>query len=349
MTEIIDPKPGDRILVSRTDRLGDLVLALPFVETLKKRYPECEVDVLSSLYASPILENNPAISKIIRVQNDQLKCSKLYRKDFLHRLKMNSYRVVVALYPERQICRLFHKAGIPDRVGTMGRFHSVFFNHHLRHSRKSNTKHECEYNLDFMKFFAAGATCLTPRVYPTEKDLKNADRILAEAGVHGRFVALHPCSGGSSDRWPLEKFRDLAERLNDENVTVVLTGSADERPVLEATFGSIRNRAANIAGETDLRALVAVLSMADTLVANSTGPLHLAVAVGTKVVGLYPGKRKMSPTRWGPLGEGHQVLQPVAPDSSGESDSKSGMETIAVGKVKQTVLRVYDTKNRRES
>ena len=144
MTEIIDPKPGDRILVSRTDRLGDLVLALPFVETLKKRYPECEVDVLSSLYASPILENNPAISKIIRVQNDQLKCSKLYRKDFLHRLKMNSYRVVVALYPERQICRLFHKAGIPDRVGTMGRFHSVFFNHHLRHSRKSNTKHECE-------------------------------------------------------------------------------------------------------------------------------------------------------------------------------------------------------------
>ncbi len=55
MSKKIEINDGDRILISRTDKLGDLVLALPFVETIKSRYPNCRVDVLASLYASPII------------------------------------------------------------------------------------------------------------------------------------------------------------------------------------------------------------------------------------------------------------------------------------------------------
>ena len=65
MATKIDIKKGDKILISRSDKLGDLILALPFVETMKKRYPECDIDVLTSLYASPIIENNNHIRKII--------------------------------------------------------------------------------------------------------------------------------------------------------------------------------------------------------------------------------------------------------------------------------------------
>ena len=340
MTEIIDIEPGDRILISRTDRLGDLVLALPLVETLAKRYPDNPVDVLSSLYASPILENNPAIDKIFRVQNDQLKGNKLYRKDFLHRLKMNSYKVVVAMYPERQICRLFHRAGIPHRIGTVGRFHSVFFNHLLFHSRKANKKHECEYNLDFLKFFTSGETIAQPRVYPMEKDINNAKRILHEVGVDEKFVAIHPCSGGSADRWPMESFVLLAGRLAETGLKVLFTGSANECPVIESALNSSENSFVNIAGETDLRTLMAVLSLAESLVANSTGPLHLASAVGTKVLGLYPGNRLMSPIRWGPCGEGHLVMQPPGSDSLANGTGQPGMETILVDQVFEKLNRL---------
>lgn len=333
MNDKIDIKPGDRILISRTDRLGDLILALPLVETIAKRYPDNPVDVLSSLYASPILENNPAIDKIIRVQNDQLKASKLYRKDFLHRLKMNRYQVVVAMYPERQICRLFYRAGIPHRVGTLGRFHSVFFNYRLFHSRKANKKHECEYNLDFLKFFSGGATITQPRVYPMEKDINNARRILGEAVVDHGFISIHPCSGGSADRWPMNNFMRLADRLAEMNKRVVFTGSADERSLIEAALKNTNSSFVNISGETDLRTLAAVFSLAETLVANSTGPLHLASAVGTKVLGLYPGKRVMSPLRWGPCGEGHLVMQPSGSDNLADGEKQPGMETISVDQV----------------
>jgi len=145
MNITIELNPGDRILISRTDRLGDLILAIPFVETMKLRYPECRVDVSASLYASPILENNPRIDKIVRIQNDQLQTSRPYKKDLRHNIKRSKYKVVVALYPERQVSRLFHQAGIEHRIGTAGRFHSIFYNHRLLHSRKANRKHEYEY------------------------------------------------------------------------------------------------------------------------------------------------------------------------------------------------------------
>ncbi len=342
MAQKIDISPGDRILISRTDRLGDLILALPLAETIKLRYPDCQVDVLPSLYASPILEGNPRIDKIVRVQNDQLKSSKLYRKDLLHRLRMNNYKAVVALYPERQICRLFHKAGIPFRVGTVGRFHSVFFSHHLFHTRKANKKHECEYNLDFLEFFKDGETVTRPTVYPAEKDLRNARRVLNEAGIGENFVVLHPGSGGSADRWPLSKFIELYGNLESSGLEVVISGSDDEGKLIEKAAKDFDLEVRHIAGETDLRTLAAVLSLSNTVVANSTGPLHLAVAVGTKVVGLYPGKRIMSPVRWGPLGDGHQVIQPPGSESDeAPPDQRALMETIKVQKVAGAVSTVY--------
>jgi len=183
MPEKIDLQPGDKLLISRTDRLGDLVLALPFVETMKRRYPECNIEVLTSLYASPILEYNPSVDKIMRVQNDMLRSDKLYKKNLLHKIKMGNYKAVVVLYPERRISQLFNKAEIPIRVGTAGRFQSIFFNVHLFHSRKSNLKHESEYNLDFLAFFKEGETVKSPKVYLQEREISHAQRMLKESGI----------------------------------------------------------------------------------------------------------------------------------------------------------------------
>ncbi len=311
MSKMIEISPGDSILISRTDKLGDLVLAVPYVETIKKRYPECRVDVLASLYASPILENNPLIDGIVRVQNDQLFKDPLYKKDLFQKIKGGSYKVVVALYPERYVSQLFYKSDIPYRIGTARRFHSVFFNYHIFHSRRENKKHECEYNMDFLEFFADGETSTAPRVYPSDKEIRNAQRVLAEHGIERKFIVLHPGSGGSAERWPLEKFIQLYRLLDDQGLTVIISGSELERSTIHETAAQLGIPIRQIAGETDLRTLAAVLSLSDVVVANSTGPLHLAVAVGTRVVGLYPGKRIMSPVRWGPIGEHHRVMQPT--------------------------------------
>ena len=339
---VLDLQPGDRILVSRTDRLGDLVLALPFVASLRARYPECRIDVAASLYASPILEHHPAVDGIVRVQNDQLTDNPLYRRDLRHRLRLAGYRAVVVLFPERRISRLYYQVGIPYRLGTGRRFHSVFFTHRLMHSRKANRKHEAAYNLDFLGYFRDGATIEQPKVYLTDRERRNAARILDEAGIHPPFVVLHPGSGGSAEDWPLVRFIELYETLRSAGYTVVMTGSESEGTRIRQAGADRVADLRSIAGRTDLRTLAAVLGMASVVVANSTGPLHLAAAVGTPVVGLYPGKRIMSPRRWGPIGSGHHVLQPAVEECHCPPGRCRCMETITVKAVARSVETVCE-------
>ncbi len=342
MSKEVDIKPGDNILISRTDRLGDLILALPFVETLKLRYPECRIDVLASLYASPILEHNPRIDGIVRVQNDQLWSDKLYKKDLLHKIRMGNYKVVAALYPERHISQLFHRAEIPIRIGTARRFHSVYYNLHATHSRKVNLKHEYEYNLDFLEFFRDGDLVETPSVYLKDKEVRNARRILRDVGVEESFVVLHPGSGGSAERWPLNRFVELYEYLTERGLTVVLSGSEEEGSRLKPLTKRRGMPIKDITGQTDLRTLAAVLSLARVVVANSTGPLHLAAAAGTRVVGLYPSRKAMSPRRWGPVGEPHTVMQPESEDCQCPPKGCRCMETISVERVGDEVTGLYN-------
>jgi lipopolysaccharide heptosyltransferase II len=339
--EKVDLKDGDRLLISRTDRLGDLVLALPFVETMKRRYPKCSIEVLASLYASPILENNPHVDRIMRIQNDMLRKDKLYKKDLLHKIKLGNYKAVVVLFPERRISQLFHKADIPVRIGTAGRFHSLFFNVHLLHSRKSNKKHESDFNLDFLAFFKNGSIVYKPRVYLLEKELNNARRILAEANVEFPFVVLHPGSGGSAEYWPISQFIELYGALDRAGINVVISGSVDEGEACEKIAKANSISLKKITGRTDLRTLAAALSLSDVVVANSTGPLHLATALDTQVVGLYPSKTIMSPRRWGPLGNNDIVIVPETEECRCPDNQCTCMETISVESVFEAVTSLH--------
>lgn len=329
MTAKIEIKKGDKILISRSDKLGDLILALPFVETIKKRYPDNDIDMLTSLYASPIIENNSHIRKIIRVQNDQLFKDNLYKKDLLQKLKKENYAAVVVLFPERYVSRLFYKANIPIRIGTARRFNSVFFNQFIYHSRKENKKHEFQYNLDFLEFFKNGETVSKPNIYLREKEIINARRILKETNISEDFILIHPGSGGSAENWPMTKFMKLYEYLIKKNFEVVFSGSDSESKQIKKMASEMKLNIKSIAGETDLRTLAAVLSLAKVVVANSTGPLHLAAALDTKVVGLYPSRKIMSPVRWGPIGENHKVIMPTTKECLCPSDSCKCMELIS--------------------
>lgn len=339
--EKLELNDGDRLLISRTDRLGDLVLALPFVETIKRRYPQCSIEVFASLYASPILENNPNVDRIVRVQNDMLRKDNLYKKDLLHKIKRGNYKAVVVLFPERRISQLFHKANIPIRIGTAGRFHSMFFNVHLLHSRRSNRKHESAYNLEFLSFFKDGPTVTKPKVYLLEKELNNARRILSEAKVNFPFVVLHPGSGGSAESWPMDQFIELYGALNQAGINVVISGSEDEGEACDKIAKAKGISLKKITGRTDLRTLAAVLSLSNVVVSNSTGPLHLAASLGTQVVGLYPSKKIMSPRRWGPLGDSDIVMLPETAECRCPDKRCTCMETISIESVFKAITSLH--------
>jgi ADP-heptose:LPS heptosyltransferase len=122
----------------------------------------------------------------------------------------------------------------------------------------------------------------------------------------------------------------------------VLSGSEEEGKRLRKLARKLKLPIKDIAGQTDLRTLAAVLSLARVVVANSTGPLHLAAAVGTRVVGLYPSRKAMSPRRWGPVGEPHRVMQPDSIECHCPPRGCQCMEKITVDQVAEEVLSLYN-------
>jgi len=102
----------------------------------------------------------------------------------------------------------------------------------------------------------------------------------------------------------------LYERLKNSGYDSVMTGSLTEGRLIDSESESMGTLLKNICGQTELKVLMAILSKADLVVANSTGPLHLAAATGTKVIGLYPAGKTVSPVRWKPIGSPCRILLP---------------------------------------
>ncbi len=333
MPKKISLEKGDRILISRTDRIGDLILTIPLIESVKTNYPECLVDVLASDYAAPVLENNDCINEVIKINNTTLKNHEDARQQLCDTLQENNYKVALVIYPDKIISKIIFKSKIPIRVGTARRFKSIYFTRFLFHSRKANKKHESEYNLDYLKIFNKSKVSNAPHIYLTNEEISAAKKLLAETNLSNRFIVLHPGSGGSADCWPLGYFIKLCYILKERNYNVVLTGSSEEKKEIEKFANKRAVPLINLAGKTDIRTLAGLLSLADVVIANSTGPLHLAAAAGTRVIGLYPNTQSMSPVRWGPLGKGHLVIQPP-----NEKDKMSAMKPEDIAKTVSSMM-----------
>jgi ADP-heptose:LPS heptosyltransferase len=122
-----------------------------------------------------------------------------------------------------------------------------------------------------------------------------------------RLVVINPVARWKTKLWDEEKFARLADRLiTERRAVVIFTGSPDDRAITERILGMMRENALNWAGETTLRELAALASLADLFITTDTGPMHLAAAAGARVVALFG---PTAPWRTGPYGPGHVVVR----------------------------------------
>ena len=223
------------------------------------------------------------------------------------------------------------------RVGTGYRYYSFLFNRRVYTHRKTAERHEVEYNLDLLAPLGCAAVPAKPLDVPLDippAARERASMLLREAGVTGRFVVVHPGSGGSAREWPLEHFGLLARRIIEGmNLAVVVTGTGGESARAEEVARGSPGRAVNLAGRLNVKELAALLQMSSLLVANSTGPLHVGVAVGTPVVGLFPQIPVMGPRRWGPYTDNARVLVPERPPDCDECAGGAGISCACMASI----------------
>jgi lipopolysaccharide heptosyltransferase II len=316
-----------KILVIRTDRLGDVILSTPVLTALKRAYPRARVDMMVRSYTREVVEDHPHIDTVV-IDPEENGSSFFRLVAFLHRQR---YDVVLVLHPTFRLALMCWLARIPLRVGTAYRAYSCLFNRRVRQHRRGSGRHEADLNLELARKIGGYCKDLELLLQVSEDTRARVREILQEAGIKDRFVVLHPGSGGSARDWPWPAFADLCDRIQSRlGFKVVLTGSDSERELIDRIAGRCHHRPVRLDGYLSIKELSGVLQQASVVVANSTGPLHLAVAVNTSVVGLYCTLPACHPDRWGPW---HHPESVVVPETVNCETDPACMESISVDRV----------------
>jgi heptosyltransferase-3 len=305
-----------RFLVIRTDRIGDVVLSTPVPEAIKTHYPGSHVTMMVSPYAAEVVKANPNIDEVIL--DDAENQNKGVKGFFmlLGEIRRRKFDVAILLKPTPRLAVLLFLARVKHRIGTGFRLYQILFNQKIYMHRKVNLKHESEYNLKMLCPLGITARKIMPQVYLTPADRDFAREIFGEFKItpEDTVVAIHPGSGNSSLNLPAKRFAEVADGLAEKlNVRIVFTGSDQEKKIIDFIQRIMRHPSVNLSGRTTISQLAAVLQSCDVLISNSTGPMHLAAAVGTPVVAVFSPVFSAGPIRWGPYGEGHQVILPPVP------------------------------------
>ena len=302
----MSPDRPPTFLVSRTDAIGDLVLTLPVCGRLKDLHPGCRVVVIGRSYTAAVAAACPWVDDFLNL-DDLLPLPEAAQ---VATLRAFHAVAIVHVFPNRLLARLAQKAGIPLRIGTRNRWrHWLTCNRLVALSRRHSPLHEAQLNLQLLQ--PLGGPAATPlaavaplvRLAAPEPLAHPLRQLLAQRQPGQLNVILHPRSRGSAREWGLAHFGQLARLLHQAGHRVLITGTAAEG---EELAGWLHENApflaADLTGQLSLPQFLALIAAADGLVAGSTGPLHLAAALGRHALGLYPPIRPMHPGRWAPLG-----------------------------------------------
>ena len=299
-----------RIIVSRTDRIGDVVLTLPLCALLRSQLG-AQVVALGRGYTRPLLAASPHVDEVLDWDAVSERDATVQR-DFLRTARADA---IVHVFPRPDIARSALAARIPQRIGTSHRWYHWLTCNALEHfSRKRSALHEAQLNVRLARRLLGPSTPSLAELMPLTMI---APRVPLPASVAGRLredrfrLVLHPGSSGSAREWPLERWMTLAESLDPARVQLLVTGSAAEGVALRERMAALPVDVVDLTGQLDLAELIALLARVHGLIAASTGPLHLAAATGIHALGLFAATPPIHPGRWAPLGPRAEVL--VAP------------------------------------
>lgn len=294
----------EKIVISRTDNLGDVMLTLPVAGILKKQFPASKIFFIGKSYTKALIQTCEFVDEF--VDREQV-----LTQDYLKKINAD---VILHIFPDKEVAKAAYSAGIPVRVGTSHRwFHWLYCNRRVAFSRKKSDLHEAQLNLKLVKPLGIEREFSLQELigyvgFTKVPALPDALKNLLQPGKFN--LILHPKSKGSAREWPMENYYLLAKALDPSKYAVFITGTEKEGSLVKEQKPEIFSlpHVTDMTGKCTLEELVAFIAKADGLLACSTGPLHIAASLGKHAIGIYPPMRPIHPGRWAPLGKNAVVL-----------------------------------------
>jgi lipopolysaccharide heptosyltransferase II len=325
----------NKILIIRTDRLGDCILSTPVIAALKSVNKNAVVDILTSPYTADVFSDNPGANDIII--DDPSKHS-IFSKEFRALIKnvaARQYDICFILHITARAALIPFLARIPVRVSPASKIYQFLSTARIRQKRSACELNEAEYNLDLIRR-SCGIDFKNqpPRLFYDQAAAGFADSYLDEILMELRninydefkksgrkLILIHPGSGGSAVNMSPDKYAELIERLYGAGYEIFLsTGPAEEKLretiLSKLSFRPLYYKNGIFTGGSALKRTFALISRCDAAIAPSTGIMHAAAALEKPVVALFCPIFVCAPRRWGPyMPAAAEIITPEAVSS----------------------------------
>jgi ADP-heptose:LPS heptosyltransferase len=330
---------GKRLILSRTDNLGDVILTLPLAGYLKTINPDLKITFIGKKYTIPVLSSCSFVDEV------------LDREDVLkdpHLLAMVRADTIIFVFPDRELAKIAKQVQIKRRVSTAHRWYNwLYCNHLVDFSRLRSNLHESQLNFKLLKPFKLNRDISTNELIPLYGLNDSGFDFSSLLGKNKFNLIIHPKSKGHAREWGLENYFQLIKQLPCDRYSIFITGLKEEEELIQQELPQLLSlpEVTNLMGKLSLNEMNSFICQADGMVASSTGVLHLASALGKYTVGLYPPIKPIHPGRWGPIGKNATYLV-----KEGDCFRCKGstaclcMKAIAVEQVKNQLEGFYNKK-----
>lgn len=300
------------ILVTRTDRIGDLVLTTPVFKALRDKFPKARIAALVFIGHREVVEGNPFLDEVILYDKEGSEKSIWGQFGFAGRIRKKKFNLVVHCHATNRMHLATWLAGIPVRIG-YDRRAPWALTHVKQYDKKFGEKQETEYLFDLLTPLGITRPEVLESFFPvTDRAQRSFNHLMFHLKIpQGKpWVILSPSASDVTKMWPAEKFSELAARIQrDMDGIVMAIGSAKDKPVVESVREKSNVPILDLGGRLTLGMLAALLKKSAILISNDSGPVHIASAVGCPVVSIFgryePG---LGPNRWRPLGRNGRIV-----------------------------------------
>lgn len=336
-----------KILIIRLSSIGDVVMSLPTIKAIRDRFPSAYIAFAVENGPKEIVIDNPYLDEVIILD------FKRWKKNLL---KINTWWEILGVIKYIRAkkfnlsinLQLLLRSGLtaylssPLRVGygEKREFNHLLINYKVS---KSNSSHTVDRFLNIAKYLGADTKCPEFTIQIPNEDKGFVEQFLIDNNMKEDkpFIVISPGASKEYNIWPAENYAKLIDQLS-KGVKIVLVGSKGELSLSERISGLTKNKPIIATGRTNLKQLAHLLQRSALFIGNDSAPMHIAVAMKTKVVAIFG---PANPQITGPYGEGGVVVRkdlPCSPCYGVKTCKKyECLTSISVDEVMEAVKKQY--------
>jgi len=276
-----------RLLVIRTDRIGDMVLSTAALADLRAHFRHARITVLAPEGPLQVLRGHPAVDALVPLKDRRLPPD-----------LMGKFDLAIDLTPDERLlgARLAAATGAPWRTGLSAYGRQAFFT--LPTAKARPDLHIVDLNRDLLRAIGVPSPAAEPTLHLQPSERAAAQARVSALGAAAPRVVVHPGAHYPSQRWAAGRFAEVIARLTETvGAACIVVAGPGEEDLAEAIGAATPD--ALLPGPLDVRGLMGMIAVADLFLGNNSGPLHIAAALGVPTLSVMgpTDPRRFAPRR----------------------------------------------------